>query len=183
MALEQDKVQYLDDWQDLKDYTKKKHEAAEKEKDQHNVTKDFVNSEIATAEQKDNQEEQAEYAKIYQKIADISAGGGVDLSPYLKIEDASANFATKNEIPSVDGYAQTEYVNQEIARVEGEIPSVDGLVTAQQMTDALADKATIAQLEAVAAQIPDTTDFITAEALEPYALKAELPDVSAYATK
>ena len=55
MALEQDKVQYLDDWQDLKDYTKKKHEAAEKEKQDRDVTRTFVDSQISTAEQKDNQ--------------------------------------------------------------------------------------------------------------------------------
>ena len=117
------------------------------------MTKDFVNSEIATAEQKDNQEEQAEYAKIYQKIADISAGGGVDLSPYLKIEDASANFATKSEIPSVEGYATTEYVNSEIQRVEEEIPSVENLATKNE-------------LEAVAAQIPDVSDFVTEQTVD-----------------
>ena len=324
MALEQDKVQYLDDWQDLKDYTKKKHEAAEKEKDQHNVTKDFVNSEIATAEEKDNQEEQAEYAKIYQKIADISAGGGVDLSPYLKIEDASENFATKAEIPDLADYttqqqlqeavsdkatisqvaeldqkvdaidltpyakiddvsaeyakkseitdmateqyvqdkiaelvdgapeelnsfkelsdalkdqgdavsainavlatkadastvytkeqadakflidedlaeyakktdvpdisnlAEISYVNDEISRLEDEIPSIEGLVTEQQLTQSLADKATISQVAAVdqkvdAIVIPDVSAFITEEALEPYALKTDIPDVSGYA--
>jgi len=123
MALEQDKVQYLDDWQDLKDYTKKKHEAAEKEKQDRDVTRTFVDSQISTAEQKDNQEEQAEYAKIYQKIADISAGGGVDLSPYLKIEDASANFATKADIPDLADYT-----------------------TQQQLQEAVSDKATIAQV-------------------------------------
>ena len=46
MALEQNKIQYLDTWDDVKEHSKKKHEAAEKEKDQHNVTKSFVNEQI-----------------------------------------------------------------------------------------------------------------------------------------
>ena len=59
MALEQNKIQYLDTWDDVKEYSKKKHDAAEKEKDQHNVTKSFVNEQISSAEKKDNEEEQA----------------------------------------------------------------------------------------------------------------------------
>ena len=333
MALEQNKIQYLDTWDDVKEHSKKKHEAAEKEKDQHNVTKSFVNEQISSAEKKDNEEEQAEYAKIYQKIDDISAGGGADLTPYLKKTEAAETYATKSEIPSVSGYATTEYVNQEIARVEeeipempdlsdyakksdipdvssfvteetvdekvateiakvvadapedfdtlkevadyiasdktkaaeietaisnlqsgkadaytvytkeqadakfltehqdltdyakktdipsvenlatkaeveavdekvdaivipdvsnfatkDEIPSIEGLVTEQQMTAALEDKATIAQVSAIdqkvdAIVIPDTSAFITEEALEPYALKTDLPDTSNFATK
>lgn len=333
MALEQNKIQYLDTWDDVKEYSKKKHDAAEKEKDQHNVTKSFVNEQISSAEKKDNEEEQAEYAKIYQKIDDISAGGGADLTPYLKKTEAAETYATKSEIPSVSGYATTEYVNQEIARVEeeipempdlsdyakksdipdvssfvteetvdekvateiakvvadapedfdtlkevadyiasdktkaaeietaisnlesgkadastvytkqqadakfltehqdltdyakktdipsvenlatkaeveavddkvdaivipdvsnfatkDEIPSIEGLVTEQQMTAALEDKATIAQVSEVdqkvdAIVIPDTSAFITEEALEPYALKTDLPDTSNFATK
>ena len=158
MALEQDKVQYLDDWQDLKDYTKKKHEAAEKEKQDRDVTRTFVDSQISTAEQKDNQEEQAEYAKIYQKIADISAWGGVDLSPYLKIEDASANFATKAEIPDLADYT-----------------------TQQQLQEAVSDKATISQVAELDQKVDaiDLTpyakiDDVSAE----YAKKSEITDMA-----
>lgn len=56
------------------------------------------------------------------------------------------------------------------------------------MTAALEDKATIAQVSEVdqkvdAIVIPDTSAFITEEALEPYALKTDLPDTSNFATK
>jgi len=123
MALEQNKIQYLDTWDDVKEYSKKKHDAAEKEKDQHNVTKSFVNEQISSAEKKDNEEEQAEYAKIYQKIDDISAGGGADLTPYLKKTEAAETYATKSEIPSVDDF-----------------------VTQQQLQEAVSDKATLNQV-------------------------------------
>ena len=158
MALEQDKIQYLDDWQDLKDYTKKKHETAEKEKQDRDVTRTFVDSQISIAEQKDNQEEQDEYAKIYQKIADISAGGGVDLSPYLKIEDASANFATKAEIPDLADYT-----------------------TQQQLQEAVSDKATISQVAELDQKVDaiDLTPYakivdVSAE----YAKKSEITDMA-----
>lgn len=46
MALQQNNVTYLDDWNDLKEYTKKKSEAVEKEKDNRDVTKDYVGEQI-----------------------------------------------------------------------------------------------------------------------------------------
>ena len=319
MALEKN-VSYLDNWDDLIKKTKEIAEEVEREKEDRDVTRTFVDSQIQTAEEKDNQEEQAEYAKIYQKIADISAGGGTDLSDYLKKEDAAATYATKSEIPDLSDYAtqqqlqeavsdkatldqvaaldqkvdaidltpyakisdvsaeyakkseiagmateqyvqeqiaelvdgapeelnsfkelsdalkdqgdavsainavlatkadastvytkeqadakfltehqdltdyalkseipdvsnlaEISYVNSEISRLEEEIPSIEGLVTEQQMTEALADKATVGQVAAVEAKIPDVSQFITEAALEPYALKTDIPDVSGYA--
>ena len=288
------------------------------------MTKNFVGEQIDDYKTYDEAKEQAEYDKIYQKIDNISVGGGVDLSPYLKIEDASANFATKAEIPDLADYttqqqlqeavsdkatisqiaeleqkvdaidltpyakiddvsaeyakkseitdmateqyvqeqiaelvdgapeelnsfkelsdalkdqsdavsainavlatkadastvytkeqadakflieedldeyakktdvpdisnlAEISYVNDEVSRLEDEIPSIEGLVTEQQLTQSLADKATISQVAAVdqkvdAIVIPDVSAFITEEALEPYALKTDIPDVSGYA--
>ena len=76
------------------------------------MTKDFVSDQIDDYRIEDEAQEQEEYAKIYQKIEDISTGGGVDLSPYLKIEDASANFAEKSELEAkadrVDVYTKEE---------------------------------------------------------------------------
>ena len=76
------------------------------------MTKDFVSEQIDDYRIEDEAQEQEEYAKIYQKIEDISTGGGVDLSPYLKIEDASANFAEKSELDDkadrVDVYTKEE---------------------------------------------------------------------------
>lgn len=149
MALEQNKIQYLDTWDDVKEYSKKKHDAAEKEKDQHNVTKSFVNEQIGDYKEYDEAKEQAEYNKIYQKIDDISAGGGADLTPYLKKTEAAETYATKSEIPSVSGYATTEYVNQEIARVEEEIPEMPDLNDYAKKSD-----------------IPDVSSFVTEETVD-----------------
>lgn len=126
MALQQNNVTYLDDWKDLKEYTKKKAEAVEKEKDNRDVTKDYVGEQIDEYAQEDAAREASDISALYKKIEDISAGGGVDLTPYLKKDDAAQIYATKSEIPSVDGF-----------------------VTEEQMTSALEDKATIAQVAAV----------------------------------
>ena len=105
-------VTYLDDWKDLKEYTHEKAQEEAQKKDQYDVTKDFVSDQIDDYRIEDEAQEQEEYAKIYQKIEDISTGGGVDLSPYLKIEDASANFAEKSELEAkadrVDVYTKEE---------------------------------------------------------------------------
>ena len=47
MALEQNKIQYMDDWNDVKKKSKEIHDKVEKEKDNHNVTKDYVSDEIS----------------------------------------------------------------------------------------------------------------------------------------
>ena len=181
---------YLDDWKDLKEYTHQKHEEAEKEKDQRDVTKDYVGEQISDYEVKDEAKEQAEYDKIYQKIADISAGGGVDLSPYLKIEDASANFATKTEIPDVTGFI-TEDDLADYAKKE-DIPSVEGFVKEEDLAD-YAKKSDIPDVSgfiteddltdyAKKSDIPSVEGFVKEEDLEPYAKKTDIPDVSNFAT-
>ena len=182
MALQQNNVTYLDDWKDLKEYTKKKAEAVEKEKDNRDVTKDYVGEQIDEYAQEDAAREASDISALYKKIEDISAGGGVDLTPYLKKDDAAQIYATKSEIPSVDDYVTQEQMTEEledkatIAQVAAvdqkvdaivipdtsnfatkadvsalaeQIPSVDGFVTEEQMTSALEDKATIAQVAAV----------------------------------
>lgn len=185
---------YLDDWKDLKEYTHQKHEEAEKEKDQRDVTKDYVGEQISDYEVKDEAKEQAEYDKIYQKIADISAGGGVDLSPYLKIEDASANFATKDDIPDVSGFITeddlTDYAKKE------DIPSVEGFVKEEDLepyakkTDIpdVSNFATISELNEGLAAKADKGDSYTKEesdakyltehqSLDDYAKKSDIPEV------
>ena len=163
MALQQNNVTYLDDWNDLKEYTKKKAEAVEKEKDNRDVTKDYVGEQIDEYAQEDAAREAADISALYKKIEDISAGGGVDLTPYLKKDDAAQIYATKSEIPSVDDY-----------------------VTQEQMTAALEDKATIAQVAAVdqkvdAIVIPDTSNFATKADVS--ALAEQIPPVDGFATQ
>ena len=148
MALQQNNVTYLDDWNDLKEYTKKKAEAVEKEKDNRNVTKEYVGEQIGEYAQEDSAREATDISALYKKIEEISVSGGVDLAPYLKKDDAAQIYATKSEIPSVDDY-----------------------VTQEQMTEALEDKATIAQVAAVdhkvdAIVIPDTSNFATKAELD-----------------
>ena len=182
MALQQNNVTYLDDWKDLKEYTKKKAEAVEKEKDNRDVTKDYVGEQIDEYAQEDAAREASDISALYKKIEDISAGGGVDLTPYLKKDDAAQIYATKSEIPSVDDYVTQEQMTEaledkatldqvaavdqkvdaivipdtsnfatkaDVSALAEQIPSVDGFVTEEQMTSALEDKATIAQVAAV----------------------------------
>ena len=163
MALQQNNVTYLDDWKDLKEYTKKKAEAVEKEKDNRDVTKDYVGEQIDEYAQEDAAREASDISALYKKIEDISAGGGVDLTPYLKKDDAAQIYATKSEIPSVDDY-----------------------VTQEQMTEALEDKATIAQVSAVdqkvdAIVIPDTSNFATKADVS--ALAEQIPSVDGFVTE
>lgn len=163
MALQQNNVTYLDDWNDLKEYTKKKAEAVEKEKDNRDVTKDYVGEQIDGYAQEDAAREAADISALYKKIEDISAGGGVDLTPYLKKDDAAQIYATKSEIPSVDDY-----------------------VTQEQMTEALEDKATIAQVAAVdqkvdAIVIPDTSNLATKAELN--AVAEQIPSVEGFVTE
>lgn len=133
MALQQNNVTYLDDWKDLKEYTKKKAEAVEKEKDNRDVTKDYVGEQIDEYAQEDAAREASDISALYKKIEDISTGGGVDLTPYLKKDDAAQIYATKADVSAL----------------AEQIPSVDGFVTEEQMTSALEDKATIAQVASV----------------------------------
>ena len=163
MALQQNNVTYLDDWKDLKEYTKKKAEAVEKEKDNRDVTKDYVGEQIDEYAQEDAAREASDISALYKKIEDISAGGGVDLTPYLKKDDAAQIYATKSEIPSVDDY-----------------------VTQEQMTEALEDKATIDQVAAVdqkvdAIVIPDTSNFATKADVS--ALAEQIPSVDGFVTE
>ena len=140
MSLQKDPI-IMDDWSDLKEWSKQNAEKAAAEADNKDVTKKFVNEQISASEEKDNAEEQEEYQKIYQKISDISAGGGTDLSPYLKKVEAEETYAKKSDIP--------EPVDLSDYAKKSEIPSVEGLVDEAELTAAVADKATIAQVAAV----------------------------------
>ena len=157
MSLQKDPI-IMDDWSDLKEWSKQNAEKAAAEADNKDVTKKFVNEQISASEEKDNAEEKEEYQKIYQKIADISAGGGTDLSPYLKKVEAEETYAKKSDVP--------EPVDLSDYAKKSEIPSVEGLVDEAELTAAVADKATIAQVAAVdqkvdAIVIPDTSAFAT----------------------
>ena len=157
MSLQKDPI-IMDDWSDLKEWSKQNAEKAAAEADNKDVTKKFVNEQISASEEKDNAEEKEEYQKIYQKIADISAGGGTDLSPYLKKVEAEETYAKKSDVP--------EPVDLSDYAKKSEIPSVEGLVDEAELTAAVADKATIAQVAAVDQKvdsivIPDTSAFAT----------------------
>ena len=144
MALDKDVI-YLDDWQDLKDYTKQKADEVEKEKENRDVTKDYIGEQISDYEQKDAEREAADIARLEQKIEDISTGGGVDLTPYLKIADAETTYATKSEIPApVD---LTDYAKKT------DIPDVTNFATKDELPD-LTDYAK-------KSDIPDVSAFVT----------------------
>jgi hypothetical protein len=73
-----------------------------------------------------------------------------------------------------------------LAEVEAKIPSVEGLVTEQQLTEAVSDKATIAQVAAVdqkvdAIVIPDTSNLATKAEL--VAVAEQIPSVDGFATQ
>ena len=75
--------------------------------------------------------------------------------PYLVSDDIS----TKADKSEIAGFASTEYVNSEIERVEGEIPSIGGLVTEQQLTEAVSDKATISQVSGIEQNLTASIDL------------------------
>ena len=122
------------------------------------MTKDFVDEQIGEYKEYDEAKEQQEYSKIYQKIADISAGGGTDLSPYLKKDEAAATYATKSEIPEpVD---LTDYAKK------SDIPDVTNFATKNE--------------------IPDVTNFATKDEIPDvsnFATKDEIPSIDGLATK
>lgn len=198
MSLQKENV-YLDDWKDLKAYTEELEREEAEKKDQYDVTKDFVGDQIDDYKEYDEAKEQAEYEKIYQKIADISAGG-VDLSPYLKKVDAEETYAKKEDIEWIITNEQfNDAVEEKVnAGIQGLVEGAsEDLDTFKEVGDSLtalntevAKKANSADVESTYAkksEIPSVDEFATkAEvnaALDNKADKAEIPSTDDFATK
>ncbi len=135
----------------------------------------------------------AQVAQIDQKV-NVKADSSV---VYTK-EEADSLFATQNsletyakksDIPSIDGLATKEELNE----VENKIPSVDGFVSEADLTSALQDKATIAQVAQVDQKVNTKVDssvvytkeesnslFATQDSLEIYAKKSDIPSVDGF---
>ena len=97
---------------------------------------------------------------------------------YAKITDIPdvSGFALKSEIPSVEGLATEDYVNEKIAS----IPEVD--------LSGYALKTEIPTVPTKTSDLPNDSGFITSADipevdLSNYALKTEIPDVSAFQTQ
>ena len=199
MSLQKENV-YLDDWKDLKAYTEELEKEEAEKRDQYDVTKDFVGDQIDEYKEYDEAKEQAEYKKIYQKIADISAGGGVDLSPYLKKADAEETYAKKEDIEWIITNEQfNDAVEEKVnAGIQGLVNGAsEEFDTFKEVGDSLtvlntevAKKANSADVESTYAkksEIPSVDEFATkAEvnaALENKADKSEIPSTDDFATK
>ena len=89
---------------------------------------------------------------VTEKIAEASLGGEIDLSAYATKDEVNSSLATKAEvshthsyndltdkptIPSIDGLATTEYVDNAVANVTVD---TSDLATKQELTDGLATK-------------------------------------------
>lgn len=116
----------------------------------------------------------------------------VDLTPYaLKSEipdvsnfitaDALSVYALKSEIPVVD--VNKTYVDTELAKKanSSDIPFVPSVVSAFTNDAGYITLSDVPEVDlsvyALKSEIPDVSNFITADALTPYALKTELPVV------
>ena len=116
----------------------------------------------------------------------------VDLTPYaLKSDipdvsnfitaDALSVYALKSEIPVVD--VNKTYVDTELAKKanSSDIPFVPSVVSAFTNDAGYITLSDVPEVDlsvyALKSEIPDVSNFITADALTPYALKTELPVV------
>ena len=183
MSLQKENV-YLDDWKDLKEYTEELEKEEAEKKDQHNVTKDFVGEQIEDYKEYDEAKEQAEYDKIYQKIADISAGGGTDLSPYLKKTEAEETYAKKEDIEWI--ITNDEFNEVVEAKVNAGVQSLvagapSDMDTFKEVSDSLVLKA---DASTVYTKVEADAKFLTEhQDLSDYAKKTDIPDVSQFVTE
>ena len=96
-----------------------------------------------------------------------------------QLQTASADYATKSEIPDISGLETQTHANATFA-TKSEIPDVSNFVTEQELNGTLSDYAT-------KSEIPDVSDFVTEQklntTLEGYATKSEIPDVSGLETQ
>jgi len=108
----------------------------------------------------------------------------VDLTPYATTEDVSAAiraipqpdltpYALKTAIPSLEGYATEQYVDEHDASVANAIPSVAGLATETYVTEQVGniDLTPYATTEDVSTALADKAD------------KNEIPSLDGYATE
>ena len=99
----------------------------------------------------------------------------IDLSGYAKSEDIPSldNYATKNEIPSVEGFIKSSDLNDYAKK--SDIPSLDNYATKNEIPslDDYAKKE----------DIPSVNGFIKSSDLDDYAKKSDIPSLDNYATK
>lgn len=100
--------------------------------------------------------------EIDDKLANAVSGGRVDLTGYLKVNDADAKYATKAELPDLSSYA-----------LKSDVPSIAGLAKESDIPQISLDVATrTLTLGTTSIKIPDTVD------LSGYATKSEIPQVT-----
>jgi len=169
---------YSDDWKDVKKSAK---EQQDKWRSMEPVNKKFISDEIKKSEEKDNAEEQAEYDKIYKKIADISTGGGADLSGYLMKSEAEQTYAKKTDIPSsVDAYTKSE--SDEKYQLKGDYltkSDLDGYAKTEDIP-AKVDAYTKAESDE---KYQLKGEYLTESDLDGYAKSEDIPDVSGFVTE
>ena len=147
------------------------------------------NVEVAQGNSDTIQEILASYATIQyvdeQDSSIVSAiPNAVDLTPYATTEDVSAAisaipepdftpYALKSAIPSLEGYATEQYVDEHDASVANAIPSVEGLATETFVTEQVSniDLSPFATTEDVSTALADKAD------------KNEIPSLDGYATE
>ena len=114
---------YLDDWKDLIDYQKEIHEEVEKEKDQRDVTKDYITGEIDEYQEEDIKREAAEIKRLDERIDALDPSAG-----------PSGTYATKEELRAV-----ANELGEEISQKadKSEIPSLDEYPTKAEVNTAL----------------------------------------------
>ena len=130
------------------------------------ATETFVHEMIAKAELED-------------KEADLEAYYTKDQVNAL-IPDVS-NFATKDELPSVDGFATTDYVDSKIAEIVHPTVDLEGYAT----EDWVNEQGFIKEVpeEFVTESELDAKGYLTShQSLEDYAKKTDIPDVSEFLT-
>lgn len=110
----------------------------------------------------------------------------VDLDPYLTKEDAELTYATKDEVPSIDGLATQTYVDEAIAGIEHptvdltdyakkeDIPSIEGLASETYVDEAI---------KSIEIPTVDLTGYATEEWVEGKGYLTEHQDISHLATK
>ena len=100
--------------------------------------------------------------EIDDKLANAVSDGRVDLTGYLKVNDADAKYATKAELPDLSSYA-----------LKSDVPSIAGLAKESDIPQISLDVATrTLTLGTTSIKIPDTVD------LSGYATKSEIPQVT-----
>ena len=176
---------YLTEHQDLSEYAKIVDVDASLNKKQDNISDlDVIRSGAALG---------ATAIQEHQSLAGYATENWVENKGYLTQHQDLSEYAKKSEIPSLDGYATTTYVNTELNKkqpvgdyaLKSEIPSVQGLATTTYVNTEVGKKQDI---------IPDLDEIRSGAALgktaiqehqdlSGYALKSEIPSTANFVSK